>query len=62
MKKYRDTETGALLTEDELRREYNANVDDIAENSGAVSFWEWIRNCTSNNGFLEVLRHGEEND
>lgn len=52
---YRDTETGAILMEDELRREYMENSDNIAENSGAVSFREWIRNCTSNNGFLEVV-------
>ena len=52
---YRDTETGAIFTEDELRREYNENAKEIAKNSGAVSFQEWIRNCTSNNGFLEVV-------
>lgn len=52
---YRDTETGAILTEDELRREYTENYDDIADSSGASSFQEWIRNRTSNNGFLEVV-------
>lgn len=52
---YRDTETGAILSKDELQWEYNENADDIAENSGASSFREWLRNCTSKNGFLEVV-------
>lgn len=52
---YRDTETGAILTEDELRREYTVNAKEIAENSGAVSFQEWIRNCTGKNRFIEVV-------
>ena len=55
MNKYRDTETGAIYMEDELRREYIANAKDIAESSGVVSFREWLRNCTSKNGFLEVV-------
>lgn len=55
MEMYRDTETSAILTEDELYREYIVNADDIADSSGAVSFQEWLRNCTGKNGFLEVI-------
>lgn len=55
MNKYRDTETGAILTGAELYRAYIANEEEIAENSGASSFREWLRNCTSKNGFLEAV-------
>lgn len=54
--KYRDTETGAIYEEIDLLSEYLDNADEIRENSGARYFWEWLRNATSKNGFLEVVK------
>ena len=55
MKKYLDTESGHIFTEEELQVEYNSSKSDIEESSGAKSFQEWIMNCTSKNGFLEEI-------
>ena len=53
--KYRDTESGEILTKEQLYAEYLDNAAEIEENSGARYFWEWLRNATGKNGFLEVV-------
>lgn len=59
MKMYHDTELDIFYTEEEMHRIYEENAADIYESSGAATYAEWLRNCTSKNGFIEVLRHGE---
>lgn len=54
--KYRDTESGEILTRDQLYAEYLENAAEIEESSGARNFSEWLRNATSKNGFLEEVR------
>lgn len=54
--KYRDTESGKIYDEIELLAEYLENAADIYESSGARYFWEWLRNATDKNGFLEVVK------
>lgn len=55
MKMYHDTELDIFYTEAEMYLLYEENAADICESSGAATYAEWIRNCTSNNGFLEVV-------
>lgn len=54
MKKYLDTESGAVLTEAELLVQFenlrNDNPDEYPYNFAA-----YIRNCTDKNGFLVSL-------
>lgn len=54
--KYRDTESGKIYDEIELLAEYLENAESIRESSGARYFWEWLRNATDKNGFLEVVK------
>lgn len=56
--KYRDTETGKIWDEIDLLAEYIENAAEIKESSGARNFSEWLRNATSNNGFLEEVKEG----
>lgn len=53
--KYRDTETGKIRDEIDLFAEYLENAEQIYNDSGARYYWEWIRNATGKNGFLEVV-------
>lgn len=48
---YRDTESGAIFTREELLDAYHIYI-----NSGAESFNEYISNCTSKDGFLEEIK------
>lgn len=54
--KYRDTETGFVYDEVDILAEYLDNAEQIYKDSGARYFWEWLRNATSENGFLEVVK------
>lgn len=54
--KYRDTETGVIYDEIDLLAEYLENSAEIEQSSGARHFWQWLRNATGKNGFLEVVR------
>lgn len=54
--RYRDTETGVIYEEIDLLAEYLENAAEIEENSGARYFWEWLRNATEKNGFLEEIK------
>lgn len=54
MKKYYDTENQKVITEDELRAEYEVlkkNGETEAENFG-----QYLNNCTGKNGTLEVIK------
>ena len=53
--KYRDTENGKIWDGIDLLAEYIENSAEIEESSGARNFSEWLRNATSNNGFLQKL-------
>lgn len=51
---YHDTESGEILTEDQLRQEFavlKANGETDAD-----TFCQYLRNCISKNGTLEVVR------
>lgn len=54
--RYKDTETGKVWEEIDLLVEYLENAAEIEENSGAKNFAEWLRNATSKNGFLELVK------
>lgn len=47
-KLYRCTESGEILTEAQLQAEEPETYD--------YNFADYIKNCTSKNGFLEVLK------
>lgn len=49
-KEFMDTETGEVITEEMLYAEYKAN-----EISSEILFSEYITNCCSKNGTLEVI-------
>lgn len=49
---FRDTESGELFNSFVLLEEFNAIPNDEREN---MSFYEWLKNCTSKNGFLEEI-------
>ena len=51
MDEWKDTE----ITID-LLAEYLENSAEIEQSSGARHFWQWLRNATGKNGFLEVVR------
>ena len=52
MKMYRDTENGDIITEAELRAEFNGDAERIEEYG---TFQAWLENCTNKNGFLEFI-------
>ena len=54
--RYRDTESGKIYDEIDLLAEYLENAAEIEESSGARYFWEWLRNATDKNGFLEEVK------
>jgi hypothetical protein len=51
---YKDTESGEVVTERELRAEFETLRHESPEEHD-YSFTEYIRNCTDKNGFLEVV-------
>ena len=55
MKTYRDTETGSLITETALKEEFEKLKQEYPDEYD-YSFSEYIKNCTSKNGFLEELK------
>ena len=50
---YRDTETGELISREKLKDEYTALR--AAGETESESFAEYVENCTSKNGTLEVV-------
>lgn len=52
MKFYRDTETGEIIPESVLQAEFNRLRAEDPETYN-YSFFDYIRNCTDKNGFLE---------
>lgn len=58
---YRDTESGKLITIDQLKAEFEAlKAENPQEYS--YSFSEYLNNCTSKNGFLEKIKEEVKND
>lgn len=55
MRKFRDTNTGEIITEEELRKEFKELKREIPEEYN-YSFGNYIRNCTDKNGTLEEVR------
>lgn len=56
MKKFRDTETGNIITEEELKAEFEELKNGSPEEYN-YTFSEYIRNCTAKNGFLEEIKN-----
>ena len=54
MKLYRDTETNEILTETQLEAEFKALKEGQPEEY-KYTFNQYLRNCTSKNGFLETI-------
>lgn len=50
MKRYFDIDREVILTEDEVRRVYEEECKDTDE-----TFAEYLNNCTSKNGSLEII-------
>ena len=55
MRKFRDTESGDIVTIDELRAEFE-NLKASDPETFDYDFPAYIRNCTDKNGFLEELK------
>ena len=51
--RYRDTETGAIYTRQQLIAEYYALRDN--GQTECENFHEYLRNCLDKNGFLEEV-------
>ena len=54
-KLYRCTESGEILTEAQLKAEFETLKAEEPETYN-YNFADYIKNCTSKNGFLEVLK------
>lgn len=52
---YRDTESGKLITIDQLKAEFEALKAENPQEC-SYSFSEYLNNCTSKNGFLEKIK------
>lgn len=52
MKMYRDTENDIIISEKEL---YNEFMELYANDGEHTNFTDYIKNCTSKNGFLEYI-------
>ena len=60
MRLYRDTENGNVLTESQLKAEFEtlkANEPTTYD----YTFSQYIKNCTSKNGFLEEVNKNGKN-
>ena len=55
MKLYRDTETGEILTEAQLKEEFEVLKAQQPETYD-YTFSQYLKNCTSKNGFLELIK------
>lgn len=55
MKLFRDTENGNIITEEALLREFTELKQNSPEEY-SYSFGEYVKNCTSKNGFLEEVK------
>lgn len=55
MRKFRDTESGDIVTIDELRAEFESLKASDPETFD-YDFSGYIRNCTDKNGFLEEIK------
>ena len=55
MRKFRNTNTGEIITEEELRKEFEKLKKETPEEYD-YSFGNYIRNCTDKNGTLEEVR------
>ena len=55
MKLYRDTETNEILTEAQLQAEFEILKAEEPETYD-YNFTDYIRNCTSKNGFLKAIK------
>lgn len=51
MKQYRDTETGKIITEQELKKEF-AELQKADPDTYDYTFEDYIRNITDNNGTM----------
>lgn len=52
MKRYRDTETGKIITAQELKKEF-AELQKTDPNTYDYTFADYIRNITDKNGTME---------
>lgn len=51
MRLFRDTESGAIITESALKAEFEALKAEDPDTYD-YNFYDYVRNCTSKNGFL----------
>ena len=56
MKLYRDTENGETITEAQLQAEFETLKAEEPETYN-YNFAEYLKNCTSKNGFLEAIKN-----
>ena len=56
MKKFIDTESGNIITESELKAEFDEMKAESPDEYN-YSFGEYIRNCTAKNGFLKEIKN-----
>ena len=54
MKLFRDTENGYIMSESELMQEFEALKAEQPDEYD-YTFAEYVKNCTSKNGFLEAF-------
>ena len=58
MRIFRDTESNKILTEAQVKAEFETLKAEEPETYN-YNFYEYLKNCTSKNGFLEeVFYHG----
>lgn len=60
MRKFRDTNTGEIITEEELRKEFEELKKETPEEYG-YSFNQYLLNCTSKNGMLIEITNKNKN-
>ena len=60
MRKFRDTNTGEIITEEELRKEFERLKKETPEEYD-YSFNQYLLNCTSKNGMLTEITNENKN-
>ena len=60
MRKFRDTNTGEIITEEELRKEFEELKKETPEEYNC-SFNQYLLNCTSKNGMLIEIANEDKN-
>ena len=50
---YRDTESGEILSREDLRKEYEDLYN--KKETETPTFWKYLRNCLDKNGTLEEI-------